>query len=526
MQRTRAIIAILAFSLAVHALFPAPALRAELIEYFLIYYPSISPNGDGTRESSPVKLGISEECNLVSLTLEDAIGTLVLDTLLHLEDVPAGTYSAEWAGTDSLGAVLEEGEYRLHLLASRGSISEDDYRLVIVDTTAPRASIDRIEPSIYTPDLPGTAERVLIHMKITDSGPGDSLRMETLHPDSTLEELQIDFVGDGPYTVEWSADSDAEDGLYMVLLSMGDEAGNSSTDQGYIDVDTGEPYLAFTDTFPTPAREVPPYVEGSCYDRNGVEEPVLIWNEGSPFPADSTWWDADTLFWRFGIMDSVSSGGLFKDGTYTIGILCSDPFGHEAEAEMTFTLDLTAPDAPSLDEPPPAVLEPVLSLTGLVDVEDTDSIFVYRAAGADTSITAAEIGSPTFRIDIELVEGPNEIWAFAADGLGSISEPSNVVSVIFERAVRFVYPEAFREPGSVEIFTGDEAREVEIRIFTLDGERVRIMHARGPATRFDFFWNLLNDDGEEVRNGPYLLVIITHYDGSESVDRSFIAVVR
>jgi hypothetical protein len=48
----------------------------------------------------------------------------------------------------------------------------------------------------------------------------------------------------------------------------------------------------------------------------------------------------------------------------------------------------------------------------------------------------------------------------------------------------------------------------------------------GPGTSFDIAWDLTNDDGETVKNGPCLVVITIEHSGGRTVDKAFIAVVR
>ena len=48
----------------------------------------------------------------------------------------------------------------------------------------------------------------------------------------------------------------------------------------------------------------------------------------------------------------------------------------------------------------------------------------------------------------------------------------------------------------------------------------------GPAVSFDIPWDLTNDDGEAVKNGPCLVVIVIETASGSTVDKAFIAVVR
>lgn len=512
---------------------PFGTLQAEIIDYLLINYPSISPNGDGIKDSSPVEVSLQDSCDLLTVTIEDLITTDVLATLLDTVNIDAGVYSTVWSGEDSFGTLLNEGSYTLHLIASKADTTEELFRTVILDLTTPVIQLERIEPGLYTPGIEGTPEKVTIYYLVSSSQEGDSISVTILDPSDSPDELPAQVTGDGSHTIEWSTTESAEDGLYTVSLYMEDEAGNKSSDTGNINVDTAAPTIEIRTKIdnengdPPVINEIPPLMEGSCFDRNGVEEPHLVWNDGAPFSPDSTFWVADTLFWHFNIIDSVTTGGSYIEGTYTLDVLCSDLPGRTEEVGITFTIDITPPDRPVLNQPPSPVIDSELRVSGRAESQDTDRLIVYRVSGTDTtSYTKQPILPPMFDILIDLLEGRNEIWAEVEDDARNRSEPSDIVTVTFTPATDFVYPEVFRSSDFFRIYTEREARKVTVKIFTLNGEEVVTLKEAGPATKFEIPWNLRNDEGETVRNGAYLLLITVYYDQGKTVEKSFIAVVR
>ncbi len=498
--------------------------RAEIIEYIVIHYPSISPNGDGIRDSSPVEVSLLNPAIQLAVTLEDTLQTTVYDTLLSETDPAAGLYTAVWDGTNSLGFLLPEGEYRLVFYATDGDTTETYVRNVIIDLTTPVVALDRIEPGVYTPGIGGTAENVLIYFNLGGLQDRDTLTVTVTDPLGLIESIQHDITTDGLHSVSWSTEASAEDGLYSVDLRASDEAGNSSSDKGFINVDTKGPELVIIDPVPARVNSVPLIQTGSCYDRNGFDDPTLVWNRGDPFiPADLTW-QGDTLYWSFDLRDSTMVDGAYVERSCTLEVLCSDLFGQQETARMAFTVDLTPPTPPVMYQPVSPVHIPEANVGGLASGADT--IMAFRAAGNDTVSEKKTLLTNNFGFTFDILPESNEFWAIAADQAGNWSDPSNLVRVVYDNTAGLYYPEAFRGPDTFEILTTTDALEVEITIFTVTGDRVVRLRGNGPSDQFQIEWDLTNDNGDNVRNGAYLVVIAIRYEAGTTVDKSFIAVVR
>lgn len=496
---------------------PAGRLAALLIDY-----PSISPNGDGIQDSSPVRITLLEWCDTMAVTIEEL--SQVLDTLLFQLDTPAGDYTTAWNGEDSLGVLLPEGDYTLHLFVTNADTTEHYRRTVIVDVTPPIVQIDRIEPGIFTPGVAGAAESVMIYFLISAYEEGSILTITVTDPEGIPEELPPpdEITGDGLYHVEWPGESTPVDGIHTVSLAIKDMAGNISTDEGFIDVDIDGPGHGFITQIPGVTREVPSNLWGYCYDRNGFEDPTLEWNGGPASPAEIVMQN-DTLLWRFDVLDSVTVGGEYVEGVYTLDVTCSDLFGHETGNSLTFEIDRTPPGAPVITAPYSPVSKSDLVLEVDYAASETDSFIVYRSHGGSIETTRMEA---VLFVNLTLEEGENSIWIEGIDEAGNVSAPSNIVTVVFETDVGFFYPEAFRGPDIFRILTGENANRVYVDIFTVNGEHVITLKQSGPENNFEFEWDLTNGDGENVRNGVYLAVISVFYAGTKRVEKNFIAVVR
>ncbi len=491
---------------------------------FIIEYPSISPNGDGVKDWSHVEVTVLETVDSLSVTVENEAGTEVYDTLIFIEDAAPATYSASWSGEDSLGTPLGEDSYSLHITASAGSTDEHYHRTLIVDLTTPDIQLDRIEPGIYTPGLEGTAQKVMIYILVTDSQAGDSLYAAVIDPGGGPEEIPSAVTGDGAYTLEWESTASATDGIHTVSLQMTDMAGNSSDDVGFVDVDTNGPSQDFTVSVRSVTNDPPDTLGGFCYDRNGVETPELSWNGGDTVEPHGTFVRNDTLFWRFIISDSIQTGPGEVDN-YSLDVTCRDLLGRETTANIEFTVDLDPPGAPTVNPAHSPVYEPELSVTGTTQ-PGSDSIFVYRAFGDDTTVTADDLLIETFSVDVTLCEGTNRVWAAAGDEAGNRSGTSGVITVVYALPTGFNFPEVFRGPDLFGISTPSEALQVVIDIYSIDGRHVTTLRENGPGTGFQIEWDLLNDDGDTVKNGPFLVVITVHYATTKTVDKYFIAVVQ
>ena len=507
------------------ACFTAP-LEAGLIDYFIVQYPSISPNGDRIRDSSTVRIGLLGACDELTVTVEERFTGDPLDTLLHMTNVSPGAVSTTWKGENASGGLLAEGTYTLRLLATNGPETENLTRTVIVDTTAPLVTLDRIDPGIYTPNVPGTPDRVLVYFSVSRYGEGDTMSVIVTSPDTVRQRVPVAVSADGAYSVEWSAPATATDGIYRLFLFIADEAGNGSYDNGSLDVDTGGPALSFTNPPAGHTNEVPSTLWGRCHDRNGVQTDSLIWDNGAAFPPDSSFMDGDTLVWRFDAIDSLRKGSAYDEGSHTLKIVCTDVFGHETDNTLTFVLDLTAPPAPTLNALPATVYKPEISITGSVDKTQTKTVHVYRKFGNTTTVAVREVLTAAFSVRDTLQEGQNGIWAAAEDEAGNMSGNSAAQTVVYAIATGISHPEVFRGPDVFRVYTEQTASAVKIELYTVGGELVATLSKQGPGTDFELPWNLTNNDGETVRNGPYLAAIIVTYETGKTLDRRLIAVVQ
>jgi hypothetical protein len=498
----------------------------------LINFPSISPDGDGIKDEMTVSVDLSSQSDTLIVIIKDKASAAVYDTLMLETPAPAGDRAAVWGGTDWTGALLPEGEYDLLLYESTGGAGESISRTVIIDLTSPLVNIDRIEPGVFSPGWPDTSAAVTVYFTVSGWEAGAVARMTVTDPNSSVTSWTLGVDGDGEWTGVWKPASVSSSGYYTITVTVSDEAGNSSHDSGMLFVDVDGPELEILTYIPSNTRDVPREITGLAYDNGMVSLLELSWTgpgkiESARFPADSTWSDADTLYWRFDTPDTVNGDAGWSEGGYVLKAFARDPFGNQSNVQLSFKLDRTPPAPPQIAVIPERMIQPKLDLFVQFD-SDTDSLFVYRQAGGliDSSgyiAVALTHGEP---LALTLSVGLNEIWAAGRDKAGNTSALSNVVRTTLDPTTGIAYPEVFREPGTFQVVSGATAYSVTLEIYDMRGERIRRIEVPGPGTSFDIPWDLTSDDGETVRNGPCLVVVTIDHAGGRTVDKAFIAVVR
>ena len=497
-----------------------------------INFPSISPDGNGIKDEMTVSVDLSSQVDTLIVTVRDKTAPTVYDTLILEAPAGTGNHTAIWGGTDWTGTLLPEGGYDLHLYETTGSTGESILRTVIIDLTSPLVNVDRIEPGVFSPGWPDTSASVTVYFSVTGWETGAAARMTVRTPSGVETTDPVDVQGDGEWTGVWKP-ATAESGFHVITITAVDEAGNFDSGSGSVFVDTDGPELEILTDVPSNTREVSHEIIGRAHDHSGVSSLELSWTgtdmtESGRFPADSTWFDADTLYWRFDTPDTVNGDAGYIEGGYILKTFAKDPFDNQSDEQLSFKLDRTPPAAPLIAAPPVKMIQPELNLYILYDVDDTDSLFVYRQAGGSvdsTSFITAGL-TPGDPFELTLSEGQNEFWAVGKDKAGNESALSNIVRTTLDPTTGITYPEVFRGPNTFQIVSAATASSVTLDIYDMRGERIRRISAPGPGTSFDIPWDLTNDDGETVKNGPCLVVITIEHAGGRTVDRAFIAVVR
>jgi flagellar hook assembly protein FlgD len=496
-----------------------------------INFPSISPNGDGVQDEMTVTAKLSTAVDRLIITVEDKISPAVYDTLMLEAPADTGDHAVVWEGTDWTGAVLPEGEYDLILRETTGASSDSILRTVVIDLTSPLVNIARIEPGVFSPGWPDTSASVNVYFNITGWEAGAAVRMMVRNPSGDETTDPVDVQGDGDWIAEWKPVT-AETGFNVITITAADEAGNSDADSGSVYVDSDGPELEIITEIPASTPEAPHEIIGRTFDRAGISWIECSWTgpdliESARIQPDSTWLDADTLYWSVDTPDTANGDAGYVEGGYLMKVFVKDAFGNQSDKQISFMLDRTAPTVPRIADPPERMIQSQLNL--YIDyASGTDTLNVYwQAGGTVVSESFITLGRPPEDpFELTLAEGKNEFWATATDNAGNTSGPSNTVRTTFDPTTGITYPEVFRGPNTIQVVSAETALSVTLEIYDMRGERIRRFSVPGPGTNFDIAWDLTNDDGEMVKNGPCLFVIVIETAGSRIVDKAFIAVVR
>ncbi|MCD6380511.1 hypothetical protein J7M07_08735 [bacterium] len=521
MKKNKALLMI--FSLLFLAVFTHGATETSDIS-IIIDYPSISPNGDGIKDESPVHIALLSNFDSLVVTILNMSETQIFDTLISEINPDSGSYIAQWEGKDSSESLLSDSEYLLYLYATGPDTTINIKRTVIVDTSPPSIHIDRIEPGVFSPDNTDTTNKVLIYYTITEFNEGSKTSATIADPEDNIEDITLDVSSNGSYCLKWNPENSVS-GVYTISMLIEDLAGNIGTDEGYINVDSDSPEISFITSISKYTKQPPDSISGTIYDRSSIDSLGFVWNDSLTITPNTVYTLKDTTYWNIVILDSVSSGGSYIEGNYSLEVYARDKFGQSTDNTILFEIDLTAPDPPVLSQPASPVLVPEVELSYGDNLDShADIVIFFRLHDGDTS--SDTVNALTSNPAIDLEEGKNEIWARVIDKAGNESEESNHILVTYDTSSQNSFPEAFRGPDDFIVSTSESAVKVIIQLFDLRGEVVRSISSMGPARYFQIEWDLLNNDGEAVRNGAYLAVITVYYNDTKTVDKGFVAVVR
>ena len=126
---------------------------------------------------------------------------------------------------------------------------------------------------------------------------------------------------------------------------------------------------------------------------------------------------------------------------------------------------------------------------------------------------------------VPLVIGANTLTFDAAERSGNRSARGSAVTIQYEEPLGLHAPERFRAGDVFDVNVAQTARSVRIDLYELGGRRVRTLLATSAAQRYELAWNLLDDAGVGVGNGPYIARVTVSYDDGTTETRSGAVVV-
>src|SRR5919109_891661 len=198
----------------------SPVLRLQVAQ------AAFSPNGDGHRDASSVRISASEPVS-ISVHVIDASGT---ERLVWSKGSTAELPVVfQWDGT-AAGSLMKDGEYTLSIVAKdRVGFSEQRSVPVTVDTVRPVGRWTGVRP-----DRASGTRPIAFRFEAEDRPADLQARVEMLDPVGSVTAKNL-VVRPGQHELRWMPrlpnGRALPPGLYRVALSIVDEAGNAAPEE-------------------------------------------------------------------------------------------------------------------------------------------------------------------------------------------------------------------------------------------------------------------------------------------------------
>ena len=487
---------------------------------------SFSPNADGVRDSAVVTWTLSADAESVNVEVRRAGEADVVHPLrtFALGPRPAGPDSIAWDGRNDGGVLQPDLLYSLRVVEKNtaGQVLSSGSATIVLDTTPP--SLPRFDPDFDGFD---TTDSILAIGGIA-AGAEFVVVMDNGLPRDTITIAGGDSVFTG--TIRLS------EGLNALALRSEDRAGNASP----LSVASNATYrntATVSDFRALPSRFSP--------NGDGVHDSILVSlrldaattrleaqiRKSEP-PGSAT---ADSVpFVRlydgpaaagaheFAWLGLDSTGAPAPQGTYFVFVraesstVAGDPAIGRPRT-LRVELDLAAPSPPVLTETLPSrSTHSVAHLVGFVT--GGDSVRVYRNGARVAQ------GPANFDLVVTMQRGSNSFTLEGVDAAGNVSAPAGPFVVIYDELAGFHAPERFRSGDVFEVNLASSPREIRIELFATDGRKHRTLVSTSSNTSQELAWNLLDELGRTVGDGPVIARLTVTYANGR-VDQTKAAVV-
>ena len=499
-----------------------------------------SPDGDGKRDSTRYSFGLAGSRSWVTLTVwTDAAGQpgALFRTLLA-DSLPAGQYRFAWDGKSD-AATIVDGGYWLRCAAENadGAASLAPAR-VVVDRVAPAVAVLQVD-NPYTPDLPTADDSATVRLRVGDLGEKDRLtlyfrkRGSPAVVDSSYRNVPLATV---PYDAPGEFDARLDltaltDGLYEVRAKAFDEAENASFADGPdLDVDVEAPEEDLTEPAAQYRAVALTRVRGTVSDRSGLGLLVVRVSSPGGAVADSVCRPAAPCLDDTVAYDVEVPYEIGRRDTVTITVSAEDLPGHALGTTHTVFVDSLPPPAPVIDPAsvPQRIGRPVLEDVSGTATGGAATVTLYLDGD---SVATASVAGGRFTRDLDLGDlalGPHALTARAVDRAGNVSGPSPPESLLYAENPGVDAPERFTVNDLIQVNLGGPGQQVSVFVYTLHGKLVRTF-AAGPSASpyYEFRWDLLDEEGQTVGNGPYVLRVLAELaDGTRFEERAAVVVIK
>jgi flagellar hook assembly protein FlgD len=496
---------------------------------------SFSPNGDGVHDVARLRWTASTPPESIRVEIRpSAQGTSgPWVRALALGPRPAGPDELTWDGLSDSLVALPEGGYNalLRELTAAGTpvAGSAGTALVTIDITAPPApSIlegfegrDTTAASLAAAGIAGRADSVIV---FSGGVPVDTVRVSStdssfsavaplVEGPNAIAAQSFDRAGNfsplspavtvtyrntaeitllAPRPVVASPNGDGVLDTARVLVRL-----DAPTTRLMVQVRPAFPYLTGTVRADTLGNRIRILYDGPIL---AAGEYLFDWDgrdsTGTPAP-DGSWF-------YFAQAESADAAGNPRPGMPEFA---------------NFSLDRTAPSIPVPSPPPPprTTLDTV-TLTGLAygTAQAIDTVLVWR----DGVVVGRDFGRAGWAVTVPLLLGANTFTFEAADRGGNRSAMSPPVTILYEEPLGFHAPERFRATDVFDVNVARTAQSVRIDLYDLEGRRVRTLLVEQFGQRYELPWDLRDDRGATVGDGPYIARVTVTYDDGVVETRS------
>jgi len=494
--------------------------------------PVFSPNADGQLDDVTVVWVVSPaaESILVRIWPEPRDSAFQAPVRVFTFGPTAVSGSVIWDGRDGLGALLPDSLYRIQarVLAADGDTVGAALAVTVrLDTTAPPEPTfdDGFDGSRVVVDdltLTGSAPQAEFVYLFADGMPVDTVRIATTDPAFEFERTLV--TGVNSFALQ-SIDRGANRSVLgpPILVTYANAADlaflrvvpfeHSPNGDGVADT------LRLTTSLDAPTTRLRVEIRATVPPLTGAFADTSTLYALHDGPADAgehvyTWDGRD------------SSGTVVADGNW-FGYARADSIDGVGNPipgrpiHTRFVVDTTPPSTPVLDAGI-ATLTTHNTITLSGNATGADTVHVERGGG----VVARPTG-PRFSTTVNLLLGSNAFTFRGVDRAGNRSAPSAPFVVVYEEPVGFFAPERFRAGDRIELNLGKTARAVRLDIFDLTGRRVRTLQQNQLGRNYEFPWNVQDDTGRTVGDGPYVIKAqIAYEDGSNQTASGAVVVAK
>jgi hypothetical protein len=192
---------------------PSPVGRIEIDRI-------LSPACACDKTAATIRIGL-RRTDTVTLELISSTDRTVRTLVDHQRYRARSTVTVEWDGRDNRGRIVPDGSYRPRLTLESGARSFVLQNPIVLDTRAPKITVTRVAPKVFSPDGDGRNDQVLVRYRVDEPAHG-ILRVDGVRHVYTKFKRP-----EG--SLEWNGNVKGrtlETGPHRLVAAAEDEAGN------------------------------------------------------------------------------------------------------------------------------------------------------------------------------------------------------------------------------------------------------------------------------------------------------------